>query len=122
MMHRTTSLGLSERVERVLAYVFCWISGLFFFFLEKNRNVRWHALQSLIVFGGLSLIIYGVSMMRTMLSFIPLLGSITNVGLALLVDILWWVWLFLWVWLLIMAWLKPDYRLPFISSWVRHII
>lgn len=122
MMHRTTSLGLNERVERVLAYALFWVSGLFFFFLEKNRQVRWHALQSLITFGALSLVIYGVGMVRAMLNLIPLLRLITNFGLGLFIDMLWWAWALLWIWLMIMAWLKPDYRLPFVGEWVRHIV
>ncbi|GHO52857.1 hypothetical protein KSD_33270 [Ktedonobacter sp. SOSP1-85] len=122
MMHRATSLGLNERVERVLAYALFWVSGLFFFFLEKNRRVRWHALQSLITFGALSLVIYGVGMLRAMLNLIPLLRLITNFGLGLFIDMLWWAWALLWIWLMIMAWVKPDYRLPFVGEWVRHIV
>lgn len=35
MMHRMTTLGLNERQERVLAYMFGWVSGLLLFLLEK---------------------------------------------------------------------------------------
>ena len=35
MMDRMTSLGLNERLERVLAYAFGWLSGIILFFLEK---------------------------------------------------------------------------------------
>ncbi len=45
-----TSLGLSERAERVLAYVIPVLSGLFFLTVEKNRAVRRHAWQSILVF------------------------------------------------------------------------
>ncbi len=64
MMHRMTTLGLNERLERVLAYAFGWISGLLLFLFEKNRNVRWHAMQSMIVFGSLSVLIVAVNMLR----------------------------------------------------------
>src|SRR6266568_3711476 len=53
MMHRMTTLGLDERLERVLAYLFFWVSGILLFWFEKNRNVRWHAAQSMITFGTL---------------------------------------------------------------------
>jgi uncharacterized membrane protein len=121
MMYRTT-LGLDERLERVLAYLFLWASGLFLFLVEKNRTVRWHAAQSMITFGTLSLLIFAASMLRNMLAWIPILGLVTSFGLGLLISILWWATILLWVWLLVMAWVKPDYRLPFISEWVRRII
>ena len=64
MMQGMTTLGLSERLERVLAYSFFWISGIILFVVEKNRNVRWHAAQSMITFGGLSLIMFAVNMLK----------------------------------------------------------
>ena len=55
-MRRTTVLGFDERVERVLAYAFLWISGVLLFMVEvrpteSSRNVRWHAVQSMLTFG-----------------------------------------------------------------------
>ena len=120
MMNRMTTLGLDERFERVLAYAFGWVSGLILFFLEKNRNVRWHAAQSMVTFGTLSLLIFAVGMLRNFLAWIPLLGWLTSAGLGLLLSALWWVMVILWVWLMIMAWVRPDYRLPFVSDFVRY--
>jgi uncharacterized membrane protein len=122
MMHRkATTLGLEERVERVLAYMFFWISGIFFLLFEKNRNVRWHALQSTIVFGILSLCMFAVKMVNVVLSavfsLIPILGgvlsSVTSFGLGLLSYILLWMTILIWLWLMLMALLRPGYRLPF---------
>ena len=122
MMQRVTTLGLDERLESVLAYAFGWISGLVLFLLEKNRRVRWHAMQSMVTFGTLSLLMFGVNFLKGMLSWIPLLGLLTNFGLGLLWNVLWWTTLFLWIWLMAMAWVQPNYRLPFISEWVRHFV
>ena len=122
MMNRMTTLGLDERLERVLAYAFGWVSGLILFFLEKNRSVRWHAAQSMVTFGTLSLLMFGVSVLRNFLAWIPLLGWLTTAGLGLLLNALWWVTVILWIWLMIMAWVRPDYRLPIIGDWVRYWI
>ena len=122
MMHRMTTLGLGERLESVLAYLFGWVSGLILFFVEKNRTVRWHAAQSMITFGTLSLVMLGVSILKGMLSWVPILSLLTNFGLGLLLSALWWLTVLLWVWLMIMAWIRPDYRLPFISDWVRYFV
>ena len=120
MMNRMTTLGLDERLERVLAYAFGWVSGLILFFLEKNRNVRWHAAQSIVTFGTLSILMVIVGMLKSFLSWIPILGWLTSAGLNLLLSALWWVMVILWVWLMIMAFVREDYRLPFVGDIVRY--
>ena len=51
-----TSSGLDENVAGALAYALGWITGIGFLVTEPaNKFVRFHALQSLIVFGALSL-------------------------------------------------------------------
>ena len=126
-MRRATVLGLDERVERVLAYAFLWVSGLLLLLVEtrpteSSRNVRWHAAQSLLTFGTLSLLMLGVSMLRGMLGWVPVLSLITNFGLGLLLNILWWTTGILWVWLMVMAWINPRYRLPYVSRWLQFVL
>ncbi len=118
-----TSLGMNPRLERVLAYAFFWVSGLILFFVErKDRSVRWHAAQSMVTFGLLFLLMFGVSMLSNFLSWIPILGGLTSLGLGLLLRVLGWVIGILWVWLMINAWFKPDYRLPIIGNWIRYLV
>ena len=119
-MNRMTSLGMNVRLERVLAYAFGWVSGLLLFFLEKNRTVRWHAAQSMVTFGILSILMLAVNILKGILSVIPFLGWLTSIGLGLLFDGLWWVTIILWVWLMVMAFVKEDYQLPIVSVWVRN--
>jgi uncharacterized membrane protein len=122
MQRKVTTLGLQERTERLLAYMFFWVSGIFFLIFEKNRNVRWHALQSTIVFGVLFLCMFVVSMLKAMLSIIPILGLVTGLGLTLLFNILLWVTILLWLWLMLMALLRPNYRLPFFGMALPTIL
>ncbi|MFC1865296.1 DUF4870 domain-containing protein [Chloroflexota bacterium] len=52
-----TSVGLEENVAGLLCYVGLWVSGLIFMLIEtENKFVRFHAAQSIIVFGSLSVI------------------------------------------------------------------
>ena len=54
--HGSTASGLDANVAAALAYAVGWVTGLaLLFFEEENKFVRFHALQSVIVFGGLSL-------------------------------------------------------------------
>src|SRR6266700_3009571 len=110
-MDRMTTLGLNERLERVLAYTFGWVSGLILFIFEKNRSVRWHAVQSMLVFGTLSALLFVIGLLQGLLGWIPLLGWLVSAGLGLLLNVVWWVMIGLWLWLMVMAWIRPDYRL-----------
>ena len=48
-----SSTGLDENIAALLSYVFGWVSGLVFFLIEKDsRLVRFHAMQSIVVFGS----------------------------------------------------------------------
>lgn len=115
-----TSLGLSERVERVLAYPLGWITGLILFLLErKNQNVQWHAKQSMAVFGPLSIVYFLVNLLGGILSNIWLIGSVIGIVFGFLSYIILWVMIVLAIWLIIMAWFRPNYRLPIVSNWIR---
>lgn len=116
-----TSLGLSERLERVLTYPLGWVTGLFFFLVERrNRNVQWHAKQSMAVFIPLAILWWIVGVLGGLLHAIPLIGILFGIVFGFLQGILFWVIIALIIWLMLMAWFKPDYRLPFVSSWLRY--
>jgi uncharacterized membrane protein len=52
-----TSMGMEPNIEAGLSYVLTWVTGLIFFLMEKqNRFVRFHAMQSILFFGGLTVI------------------------------------------------------------------
>lgn len=48
-----TTLGLDRNIEGALCYALGWITGVLFFFLEEDRFVRFHAVQSILLFGGI---------------------------------------------------------------------
>ncbi len=49
--------GLDSNVAGLLCYVLGWLTGLIFILIEKDdRFVRFHAAQSIVVFGGLTVI------------------------------------------------------------------
>ncbi len=93
----STQVGMAENVAGLLCYVLGWITGLIFFFIDKRPFVRYHAAQSIVVFGGLHIlrIILGLAfgfgafmggpMMWTGWSFAIVLFSL----LSLLAFVLW---------------------------------
>jgi uncharacterized membrane protein len=52
-----TSSGIDKRTGAFLSYLVGWITGLIFLFVGKNDpDVKYHAAQSLVFFGGLSIL------------------------------------------------------------------
>ena len=78
-----TSTGLAENVAGLLCYVLGWVSGLVFILLEhESKFVRFHAAQSIIVFGVLSIA-------SAILGSIPVIGWILGAGLGIVMLVLW---------------------------------
>src|SRR5579872_2554302 len=48
--------GMSENVAALLSYLLGWVTGIIFFLIDKRPFVRFHAAQSIVVFGGLHII------------------------------------------------------------------
>jgi uncharacterized membrane protein len=79
----TTVSGLEPTVAGALAYLLWFVSGVLFFIVEKNNPfVRFHALQSIMLFGGIFVVmmIFGI---------IPILGFVVNFLLSICAFVLW---------------------------------
>ncbi|MFC1804328.1 DUF4870 domain-containing protein [Candidatus Omnitrophota bacterium] len=94
-----TSSGLQANVAGLLCYLGGWITGLIFYLLEKdNKFVRFHALQSIVVFAALNVIV-----------IIPVVGWF----LAPFMGI---IGLILWVLLMIKAYQGEKFKLPIVGD------
>ena len=117
--HDPTSTGLNGRTEALLSYVLGWFSGLIFFVIErKNRFVRFHAAQSFIFFGIVSV----VYIVIRLLSIIPVLGFLLNPVLGCATLILLIPAALIWVLLMIQAYRGVNFRLPIISGYADSLI
>lgn len=97
-----TSLNLEENVASLLCYLGGWITGLVFYLIEKdNKVVRFHAMQSMLTFGGLTAI-------SIVLGFIPVIGLITLP--------LWILGTILWIVLMVKAYKGEYFKLPFVGD------
>ncbi len=85
MAPKPTSIGTPEHVAVALAYVLGWVSGLIILLIEKeNETVRYHAAQSVIVFGSITLL----NIVLPMLFFI---GGMALMGLLSLATLVLWI-------------------------------
>lgn len=113
----TTSLGLSQNAASGLSYVFAWVSGLIIFLTEKqNRHVRFHALQSILFFGGLTVLSIILSIVSGFgITFISTLFACIN-GLVGL------VWLVGWIVLMIQGFQGNYFKLPIVGDYAERYI
>jgi uncharacterized membrane protein len=99
-----TTLGIPERWERVLAYVFGWISGLILLLVEqRNQTVRRHAAQSVVIFGTLSLIGLVLAILAGGFGIIPLLGPVLAGFVGLIAGAVKAIGFGLWILLMVLA-------------------
>jgi uncharacterized membrane protein len=106
-----TSGGLSENVAGALCYALGWITGLIFLLIDKRPFVKFHAAQSIVVFGALHIIHFVVAMI--------FVGSILRGGVniifgagATLLHILDLLIFILWIVLMIKAYQGDRFKVP----------
>ncbi|MFC1933437.1 DUF4870 domain-containing protein [Chloroflexota bacterium] len=101
-----TSTGLSENVAGLLCYVLGWISGIVFILIEpENKFVRFHAIQSIVVFAVLNVAGF-------ILGWIPVIGSFFTWIISALGFILWIV-------LMFKAYQGTKYKLPWAGDFAE---
>lgn len=93
----------TEHLMGAAAYLLGFVTGIIFLLVEKkNKFVRFHAMQSTIVFGG-------VFIANIALGFIPFLGWLVGLLLSFTAFILWIV-------LMWKAFQGEMYRLPYVAD------
>jgi uncharacterized membrane protein len=104
-----TSTGLSPNVAGLLCYVGGWITGIIFFVLEqRSKFVRFHAAQSIVVFGI-------ITVAGTVLGLIPVVG----VGFAWTIGIIGFI---VWIIMIVKASGGEWYRLPWAGDVAEKMV
>jgi uncharacterized membrane protein len=99
-----TSTGLEANLAAALSYLLGFISGIAFLVLEKeNRFVRFHALQSVLAFGGITLV-------WLLLNAVPILGFIFGVLVIIPASAI------LWLVLMFKAYQGDEFKLPIVGQ------
>jgi uncharacterized membrane protein len=112
--------SMSENVAGLLCYVLGWVTGIIFFLIDKRPFVRFHAAQSMVVFGGLHIInivvaiFFGAGMMA--------MGGFAGFGLArALYGLVSLVALVLWVLLMVKAYQGERFKVPIAAGIAESI-
>jgi len=104
-----TSTGLSPNIAGLLCYVAGWITGIIFFVLEqKNKFVRFHAAQSIVAFGTITVagIIFGL---------IPVVGDAFSTIIGIIGFIVWII-------MIVKASSGEWYKLPWAGDVAEKIV
>lgn len=101
---------MAENVAGLLCYSLGWITGLIFYFVDKRPYVRFHAEQSIVVFGGLHIIYF---ILGSFFGLSPFAGGWTGLSFGLgLYGLLNLVGLVLWILLMVKAYQGERFRVP----------
>lgn len=96
---KKSTFGLDKNVAATGTYLLGWVTGLIFLLVEReDKDIRFHAVQSIIFFGGLNL-----------LAVVPLVGWILSpfLGIVGLVG---------WIFLLVKTYQGEKVKLPVIGD------
>ena len=111
VVQQSAQPGMAENVAGLLCYLFGWVTGLIFFLIDKRPFVRFHAAQSMVVFGGLHIIsivlgiFFGAGMMFR--------GGFGAFGMgAMLYGLINLVALILWILLMVKAYQHEKFEVP----------
>jgi uncharacterized membrane protein len=96
----------NQNLMAAASYLLGWVTGIIVLLIEKdNKFVRFHAMQSLLLFGGanLTLIVLGM---------IPVLGWLVGV-------VIWFAAFILWIVCMWKAFQGEMYKVPYVSEFAE---
>jgi uncharacterized membrane protein len=99
-----TSTGLDANLAAALSYLVGFVTGIIFLLVEKeNKFVRFHAMQSTLVF-------LGIVAVDILLQLIPLIGALVVIVVVIPLSA------FLWLLLMYKAYQGDEFKLPLVGQ------
>lgn len=105
-MAEKSSTGLNKNTAGALAYVLGPITGVIFLVLERDSYVRFHAMQSIVVFIGLFILQWILGFTIILLPLVPLIGILLFV---------------LWLVMIYKAWQGEKWEVPVLGKFARQL-
>jgi uncharacterized membrane protein len=101
------STGLKKETAGALCYVLGPVTGVLFLIIDKDPYVKFHAVQSIVVFIGLFAIQWILTLSIVLVFLVPLVGILTFV---------------LWLLLIYKAWMGEKWAVPLVGGIVEKIL
>jgi uncharacterized membrane protein len=112
-----TSMNLEENIAGLLCYVLTWVTGIIFLLMEKENDfVRFHAMQSIVVFLPLTILGWIFGAIGAALFW-------RTGGAIIFSAIGWLIWiltLILWIILMLKAYQGEKYKLPVVGDFAEE--
>jgi uncharacterized membrane protein len=107
---------MQENVAGLLCYILGWVTGIIFLLIDKRPFVRFHAAQSIVIFGALFLL-------RLVLIFAFIGGSMLGFWAfhALISGLLSLVTLAAWIILMVMAYQGKMFEVPIAAGIAKNM-
>ena len=99
--------GLPKNTAAALSYVLGPVTGVVFLLLEKDPYVKFHAMQSIVVFASI-FVLQWILVITVILA--PLSGLLIIVGFVL------------WLILIYKAWKGEEWEVPFLGKYARKFV
>jgi uncharacterized membrane protein len=99
--------GLKKETAGALAYVLGPITGVIFLIIDKDPFVKFHAVQSIVVFVVLFILQWVLGLTLILLPLVPLVGIVSFV---------------LWLVLIYKAWQGQEWEVPLVGKVVRNLV
>src|SRR5262245_33094492 len=83
--------GVDKKTGAILSYLLGWVTGIIFLFVGKNDpDVKYHAAQSLVFFGGMTVVFWAVRILGSILPwYLGLILAIVTFALAIYSFVVW---------------------------------
>ena len=99
--------GLPKNTAAALSYVFGPVTRVIFYLLEKDPFVRFHAMQSIVVFVVLFVLQWVFGLTIVLLPMVPLISILGFV---------------LWLLLIYKAWQGEEWEVPVLGKYARKFL
>jgi uncharacterized membrane protein len=106
-MAEKSGTGLPKNTAAALSYVLGPVTGIVFFVLEKDPFVRFHAMQSIVVFVVLFVLQWVFGITVVLLPLVPLISILSFV---------------LWLLLIYKAWQGDEWEVPVLGAYARKMV
>lgn len=106
-MENSSKTGLGKTTSAALSYVLGPITGVIFLILDKDPFVRFHAMQSIIVFTALFLLQWILGLTVILLPLTPFISLLAFI---------------LWLFLIYKAWQGDEWKVPLIGKFAKKSV
>ncbi|MEV0247404.1 DUF4870 domain-containing protein [Nocardia sp. NPDC050712] len=89
-MNQPQSAGLDKKTSAILSYVLGWLTGIIFLFVGKNDpDVKFHAAQSIVFFGAVSVVNFVLGILGSLLGTLGIIFSLAAFAVVILAVVVW---------------------------------